>query len=464
MLKEVAVPDIGDFKDVEVAEVLVAPGDRVRIEDPLVVLESDKASMEIPSPCEGVVRELRVSEGDLVSEGSVLAVLEVEEGAGEVARPAPEAPPPSPAEAEAPASAGGAVAGTAESTAAPPARGGAEAAPPVPTTAAPPLAGAPGRPLAPELGPYARADAGEAPPPHASPAVRRLARGLGVDLRLVPGSGPKGRIRKEDVQAYVKALVGRGTAAGVPIAGVQVARAPDIDFSRYGETEVEPLSRIRKLSSAHLHRSWVTVPHVTQFDEADITELEAFRERHREAARELGFKLTFVPFLVAACARALREFPHFNSSLDATGENLILKRYVHIGVAVDTPHGLLVPVIRDADRKGIFELSRELGELAARARERKLTPEDLSGGTFSISSLGGIGGRHFTPIVNHPEVAILGASRSSWQPVYREGSFVPRLMLPLSLSYDHRVIDGADAARFITRLRELLEDLRRILL
>ena len=459
MLKEVAVPDIGDFKDVEVAEVLVAPGDRVRIEDPLVVLESDKASMEIPSPYEGVVRELRVSEGDLVSEGSILAVLEVEEGAGEVARPAPDAeaatappaetasPPPSETPHE------GSGTGRLEAEGGPtPAASRAEA----------PGPGAVAR--APELGPYARADAGEPPPPHASPSVRRLARELGVDLGLVPGSGPKGRIRKEDVQAYVKALVARGGAAGVPIAGVQVARAPEIDFSKYGETEIEPLSRIRKLSSANLHRSWVTVPHVTQFDEADITELEAFRERHRDEARERGFKLTFVPFVVAACARALVEFPRFNSSLDPTGENLVLKRYVHIGVAVDTPHGLVVPVIRNADRKGIFELSRELGELATRARERKLTPEDLSGGTFSISSLGGIGGRHFTPIVNHPEVAILGVSRSRWQPVYREGGFVPRLMLPLSLSYDHRVIDGADAARFITRLRELLEDLRRILL
>jgi pyruvate dehydrogenase E2 component (dihydrolipoamide acetyltransferase) len=305
----------------------------------------------------------------------------------------------------------------------------------------------------------------EHPKAHASPSVRRLARELGVDLQLVPGSGRKGRILKEDVQGYVKAsLGGAGASGGVPIAGVHVAAPVDIDFSKFGATETEPVNRIRKLSAANLHRSWVTVPHVTQFDEADITELERFRKAHRAEAERRGLKLTFLPFIVKASVSALREFPQFNASLDATGENLILKRYYHIGVAVETERGLVVPVVRDADRKGLFELAAELQELSSRARDRKLRPEHLQGGSFSISSLGGIGGTMFTPIVNHPEVAILGVSRMKWSPVHQDGAFVPRLMLPLSLSYDHRVIDGADAARFTTRLAEYLGDLRRVLL
>jgi pyruvate dehydrogenase E2 component (dihydrolipoamide acetyltransferase) len=294
--------------------------------------------------------------------------------------------------------------------------------------------------------------------------VRRLARELGVDLARVPPSGPKGRVRRDDVQRYVQAMLAGGAGGGVPLAGVHVSRPPEIDFARFGPTELQPLNRVRRLAAGNLHRSWVSVPHVTQFDRADVTELEAFREGHRAEAEARGFKLTFLPFVLKACAHALLEFPHFNASLDPTGENLVLKRYVHIGVAVDTEHGLVVPVVRDVDRKGLFALAAELAELGERARARRLRPEDLAGGSFSVSSLGGIGGTFFTPIVNHPEVAILGVSRMEWKPVYRDGAFVPRRILPLSLSYDHRVIDGADAVRFTGRLAALLADLRLLLL
>jgi pyruvate dehydrogenase E2 component (dihydrolipoamide acetyltransferase) len=294
--------------------------------------------------------------------------------------------------------------------------------------------------------------------------VRRLARELGVDLRLVPGTGPKARIRKDDVQAYVKSMIQKGTSAGVPIAGVAVAAPLKFDFAQFGPTEIEPLNRIRKLSAANLHRSWVSIPHVTQHDEADITELDAFRKSMKDDAQQRGVKLTFLPFVLKACAHLLKEMPHFNASLDHLGENLILKRYVHIGVAVETPNGLVVPVVRDADKKGLYEIAAELMDISSRARERKLRPGDLQGGSFSISSLGGIGGTFFTPIVNHPEVAILGVGRMDWRPVWQGEEFAPRLMLPLSLSYDHRVIDGADAARFVTRLSELLADLRRLIL
>jgi pyruvate dehydrogenase E2 component (dihydrolipoamide acetyltransferase) len=299
---------------------------------------------------------------------------------------------------------------------------------------------------------------------HASPSVRRLARELGVELALVPGTGRKGRIVKQDVQGYVKSLVSKGTAAGVPIAGVAVAAPQKFDFSKWGETTSEPLNRIRKLSAANLHRSWVTVPHVTQFDEADITELDAFRKQMKPEAEARGIKLTFLPFVLKACAALLREQPRFNSSLDHTGENLIVKEYINVGVAVETENGLVVPVVRDADKKGLYAIASDLMEISENARTRKLRPADLQGGTFSISSLGGIGGTFFTPIVNHPEVAILGVGKMEWRPIHQDGAFVPRLMLPLSLSYDHRVVDGADAARFTTRLGELLSDLRRIIL
>ncbi len=304
----------------------------------------------------------------------------------------------------------------------------------------------------------------ETPAAHASPSVRKLARELGVDLRLVAGTGRKGRLQKDDVQAYVKSMIVKGTAAGVPIAGVTVAAPLKFDFAKFGPTETSPLNRVRKLSAANLHRSWVTVPHVTQFEEADITDLDAFRREMKPEAEARGVKLTFLPFVLKACAAALREFPQFNASLDHTGENLILKHYYNLGVAVDTENGLIVPVVRDADKKGLYEIAAELMEISEKARTRKLRPGDLQGGSFSISSLGGIGGTFFTPIVNHPEVAILGVGRMDWRPVYEAGAFVPRLILPLSLSYDHRVVDGADAARFTTRLAELLSDLRRLTL
>jgi pyruvate dehydrogenase E2 component (dihydrolipoamide acetyltransferase) len=432
---EFTLPDIGDFQDVDVVEVLVAKGQRVEKEQSLIVLESDKATMEVPSPAAGVIEELRVTVGDQVNEGDLIAVIRAE-GAEEETRPPP---PAHDREAETPAH-------------------DREAETPAPAHEA--ETRAPDREAeapAPEPKPAG-------PVPHAGPSVRRLARELGVDLSLVPGTARKGRITKEDVQRFVKASLGKDTAAGVPLAGVAVAAPLDIDFSRWGETELQPLNRVRRTSSANLHRSWVTVPHVTQFDEADVTELDAFRKAQKAEAEKRGTKLTFLPFVVKAVTRALAEFPHFNASLDRTGESLIVKKYFHIGVAVDTENGLLVPVIRDADQKGLFELAAELEALSERARNRRLKPGDLQGGSFSISSLGGIGGTFFTPIVNHPEVAILGVSRMERRPVWRGDAFVPRLILPLSLSYDHRVIDGADAVRFTGRLAQLLGELRLLLL
>jgi len=423
--REVRLPDIGDFENVDVIELLVKPGDRVEAEQSLLVLESDKATMEIPAPFAGVVKALKVGVGDKVSEGALLAIMDVEEASEAATRSASAQP-------------------TRSETNEKEEKEEKEELAPA------------------DLAPYSAS--GAPIRAHASPSVRRVAREFGVDLALVPGTGAKGRILQEDVQGYVRAVVAQRGAAAVPIAGVSVAAPVEIDFAKWGPTELAPLNRVRRVASANLHRSWVTVPHVTQHDEADVTELEAFREANKSEAAARGAKLTFLPFLVKACAKALQEFPHFNASLDHTGENLILKRYYHIGVAVDTEHGLVVPVVRDADRKGLFELAAELAELSGRARDRRLRPEHLQGGTFSISSLGGIGGSAFTPIVNHPEVAILGVSRMAWKPVWREDAFVPRRLLPLSLSYDHRVIDGADAARFTTRLAALLGDLRRILL
>jgi pyruvate dehydrogenase E2 component (dihydrolipoamide acetyltransferase) len=439
--REIRVPDIGDFRDVDVIELLVKPGDRVAVEGSLVALESDKATMEIPSPVAGIVKELLVRVGDKVSEGSPIARVEVEEGAA--------AAPPAPAEARAPREA---------PPTAPPAEARSERAAAEPC---PPGSLRPSYAFAPE---DLDSEAPSGPRAHASPSVRRLARELGVDLARVAPTGRKARILKQDLQAFVKGALAQGTAAGVTLAGVAVARAPEIDFAKFGPTELQPLNRVRKLSAANLHRSWVTVPHVTQFDAADVTELEGFRKERRAEAESRGFKLTFLPFVVKAVCRALQEHPQFNASLDRTGENLIVKRYFHVGVAVDTEHGLVVPVIRDADRQGIFELARAAQDLSERARARKLSPADMQGGSFSISSLGGIGGTAFTPIVNHPEVAILGVSKMEWRPVWRDGAFVPRLVLPLSLSYDHRVIDGADAARFSARVAELLADLRLLVL
>jgi len=426
---EVRIPAIGDFKDVGVIDVLVKPGDVVKAEASLVTLESDKATMDVPSPAAGTVRELKVKVGDRVREGSVILMLE--EAAGTPAA----APMATPIATPTPIS--------------------------MPTAAATPIATPPATP---PPGP----PAGEGSKVvHASPAVRQVARELGVDLARVPGSGPKGRILKEDVQQLVKQVMSGGAPPGAAAGAfgggaLDLLPWPRIDFAKFGPVETRPLSRIRKIAGANLARNWVMIPHVTQFDEADITDLEAFRQELNREQEKAGVKVTLLAFLVKACVAGLRRFPDFNASLD--GDSLVLKRYFHLGFAADTPHGLVVPVIRDADRKGIAELAREAGELAARAREGKLSPADMQGGCFSISSLGGVGGTKFTPIVNAPEVAVLGVSRSAMRPVWDGKQFLPRLMLPLSLSYDHRVIDGALAARFTTYLAELLRDLRRLLL
>jgi len=443
---EVRVPDIGDFKDVPVIEVMVKAGDTVKAEDPLVTLESDKATMDVPSPGAGTVREVTVSVGDKVSEGTVILTLE---GTSEGGAPSPQEP--APARGEAPGGSRAGAAETAETEAPVPAREPQREQPTAPAGRPSPTAALP------------VAEPGDRPPPHASPAVRSFARDLGADLQLVKGTGRKGRILKEDVTRYVKAeLTEPAPAPGV--AGRGIPEMPAVDFSKFGEIETRPLSRIKKLSAANLHRSWLVVPHVTQHDEADITELEAFRKSRGEEARKRGVRLTLLAFLMKAAVSALAEHPTFNSSLDQSGENLVLKRYYHLGIAVDTPDGLVVPVIRDVDRKSLYELAGELAAVSEKAREKKLSPGDLQGASFTISSLGGIGGTAFTPIVNAPEVAILGVSRSSMKPVWMEGKFEPRLILPFALSYDHRVIDGAAAARFTTHLAGLLSDIRRLLL
>jgi len=432
-MREVVVPDIGDFKDVPVIEVLVKPGDSVKAEDSLVTLESDKATMEVPAPFSGVVKEMKVKVGDKVSQGVAILTLEAD-GAIQPAAPKPAAPAPAPA-----------------ARAAPP-----PAAPPQQPTGVAAPAVAPSPALAPvdEAG-FAHT--------HASPGVRRFARELGVDLTRVKGSGPKGRILKDDVQGYVKSSLSRPAAAPAG-GGLSLLPLPVVDFAKFGATELKPLSRIKKISGANLHRNWVTIPHITQNDEADITELEGFRRQMAEEGQKQGVRVTLLAFLIKAAVAALKQFPQFNASLSPDGESLVLKQYYNIGVAVDTPNGLVVPVIRECDRKGVMQLAKELGEVSARAREGKLSPADMQGGCFSISSLGGIGGLNFTPIINAPEVAILGVSRSVMKPSYRDGQFVPRLMLPLSLSYDHRVIDGAEGARFITYLNAVLSDIRRLVL
>ncbi len=450
-VQDVLVPDIGDFKDVEIIEVNVSAGDEVSENDPLITLESDKASMEVPSPRSGKVVEIKVAVGDKVSEGSLVCTMD--SAGGE------DSPEPEPAEDKAPAEEKEPAKEEAAPEEKPPAKEkAAEAAASVPSTPADPAAPA-------ASGPVDEAAFSKA---HASPSVRKFARELGADLGRVQGSGPKGRILKEDVQAFIKGVLASppqaAAMAGAPAGGLAVADWPKLDFSAFGETEVQPLSKIKKLSGAGLHRNWVVIPHVTHQEDADITELEAFRKEMNEEAKKQGFRLTMVAFLLKASVAALRQFPVFNASLDETRENLILKKYFHIGVAVDTPEGLVVPVIRDVDRKGIFDLAREMGEISEKARARKLGPNDMAGGCFTISSLGGIGGTGFTPIVNAPEVAILGVTRSKMQPVYQDGEFVPRLMLPLSLSYDHRVIDGALAARFAAYLAFILGDVRRLVL
>ncbi|WP_399677076.1 dihydrolipoyllysine-residue acetyltransferase [Xenophilus sp.] len=433
---EVKVPDIGDFKEVAVIEVLVKPGDTVQVEQSLITVESDKASMEIPSSAAGVVKEVKVSVGDKVSEGSVVLVLEGVAGAASAA-PAPAAAAPQAAPAPAPAAA----------TASAPAATPAAAAPHDPT----------------------KAPSGALP--HASPSVRKFARELGVPLEEVKGSGLKGRITQEDVQKFTQAVMSgaaqtQAQAAKAPAggsgAGLDLLPWPKVDFAKFGPVERKDLSRIKKISGANLARNWVMIPHVTNNDEADITELEAFRVSTNKENEKSGVKVTMLAFVIKAVVAALKKFPEFNTSLD--GDTLVYKQYFHVGFAADTPNGLVVPVLKDADKKGILQISKEMGELAKKARDGKLGAADMSGGCFSISSLGGIGGTHFTPIINAPEVAILGLSKGQTKPVWDGKQFVPRLVLPLSLSYDHRVIDGAAAARFNAYLGQLLADYRRIVL
>jgi pyruvate dehydrogenase E2 component (dihydrolipoamide acetyltransferase) len=423
-VKDVAVPDIGDFSDIPIIEVLVSPGDEVRAEDPLVTLESDKATMDVPAPFAGVVKELKVQIGDKVSEGSPLLTLEVEvESEGEGEQPA----------------------------AAPAKETAGESAPPAPTETESPT---PAETAAGDGAPTQQTVA------YASPSVRRLARELKVDLARVEGTGRKGRIVKSDVESFAK---DGGKAAGVGAtdgAGLGLAPWPQVDFEKFGAIDRIQLPRIKKIAGPNLARNWVMIPHVTHHDEADVTDLEAFRKELN--AEQQDVKVTMVALLIKACVASLKAFPEFNASLD--GDELVLKRYWHIGFATDTPQGLVVPVIRDADEKGLLVIAAELRELSGKARDGKLHPNDMSGGTFSISSLGGIGGTGFTPIVNAPEVAILGVTRSAMKPVWDGKQFEPRLMLPLSLSYDHRVIDGAAAARFTAHLAGALTDLRRVLL
>ena len=430
MVKEIVVPDIGDFENVEVIEILVSEGDTVQAEDSLISVESDTAAMEIPAPEAGVVKEVKVKLGDKVSQGSLILLLEpsaTETGAETAAKPQetkPQKTEPAPA----------------QKPAAPAAK---------PATPA-------GR-----VSPTAKIDEASFSKAYATPSVRKFARELGVDLGKVEGSGRKGRITREDVQNFVKRALAQGGGAG---GGLGVAPMPEIDFSQWGEVDIQPLSKINKLTGQNLHRNWVTIPHVTQFDEADITDMESFRKEMAAEYKEKGIRITPLVFMMKAVVSALKEFPRFNSSLDATGENLILKNYFNVGIAVDTPDGLVVPVVRGVDRKSLVELAVELGEISQKAREKKLKPSDMQGGCITISSLGGIGGTKFTPIVNAPEVAILGVSRSKMQPVWNGKEFEPRLMLPLSLSYDHRVIDGADGARFTSFLSRVLSDTRRLLL
>ena len=419
---EVVVPDIGDFTDVPVVEILVSEGDEVKEETPLVTLESDKASMDVPSPAAGVIGEIKVSVGDTVSEGTPLMSLSADGASAE----------------------GGAAAADGSGSESAPEPAQAEASPQEPAEPAP-ADPAPAEPAPATTG----SDA------YAGPGARRRARELGVDLSSVNGTGRKDRILVEDVERHAKAPAGGG---GGGLGGLDLPPWPEVDFAKHGPVERVELPRIKQIAGPNLQRNWITIPHVTHNEEADITELEAYRVRENEKLAEQGVKLTMVALLLKACVVSLKEFPEFNSSL--AGTSLVLKRYYHLGFAADTPHGLMVPVIRDVDKKDLVEIAGELRELSGKAREGKLGPAQMAGGTFTISSLGGIGGTSFTPIVNAPEVAILGVTRSATRPVWRDGAFVPRLMLPLSLSYDHRVIDGAAAARFCAHLADTLSDVR----
>lgn len=450
MLKEVVVPDIGSYSNVDIIEVLVKVGDTIAKEVALITLETDKATMEIPSPYAGIIKELKVKVGDKVSAGNVILMLETSDVAASAA--------------STPTSAPAVVQSEAASTTTPTAA----------ATAAIPVA-APTPTPAPSAATVTTTGSAEV---HAGPGARRLARELGADLTRIQGTGRKGRLLPSDVQKYVKSIVQQfqsgagmvgGTAGAAGIGALasgpmtNIPPWPQIDHAQFGAITKEPLSRIKKLSGGFLHRNWIMVPHITQFDEADITDLEQFRKQSQALAEE-GVKLTPLVFIMKAVTATLQAFPTFNASLDANASELILKKYFHIGVAVDTPNGLVVPVVRDVEQKGLFQLAKELGEISKRARQGQLKAQEMQGSSFSISSLGGIGGTAFTPIINVPDVAILGVSKAQMKPIYQEESFKPRLMLPLSLSYDHRVIDGAEAARFITYLVKQLSDIRRLLL
>ena len=435
--REILLPDIGDFEAVDVIEVPVNVGDTVNAEDTIVTLESDKATMDIPSPASGVVTKLLVNVGDSIAQGAPLLLMDESESSevGDTEKTAEVTPSASPDKAP--------EVQTEEPSV--------QTAPPATHRAAPAVM---------ETSQLVGGSRSEKA--HASPSVRRFARELGVDLGLVYGKGSKGRILKEDVKAFTKSMLSGNKLGGSGNFGFP--EIPPVDFSRFGQTEMQPLSRLKRLGGQALHRSWITVPHVTQFDEADISDLEEFRKSELDAAKAEGIKLTLVTFLVKAVVVALQKFPEFNSSITSDGENLVIKKYFHIGVAVNTKNGLVVPVIKDADKKGLFEIADEISQLSNKAQEGKLSPADMQGGCFTISSLGGIGGTAFTPIVNAPEVAILGVSRSAMKPVYENGEFVPRLMMPYALSYDHRVIDGVAGAKFTQFLSTILTDIRHILL
>jgi pyruvate dehydrogenase E2 component (dihydrolipoamide acetyltransferase) len=431
MAQDITVPDLGDFKDVEVIDVLVKAGDEIEVDTPLITLETEKATMDVPSTAAGVVKAVAIKKGDRVSKGNV--IVQVEGGESAQKKPAPaESPPPKPAPA-------------------------AEAPKPKAPEPEPQAAPAPSRPAAP-VAPVAINEAGFATA-HASPSVRKFARELGVDLGGIKGSGLKGRVTADDVKAWVKQALRTGAPAG----GGALPKVPEVDFSKFGAIELKPLGRIQKISGPRLQASWLNVPHVWQMDEADITELEETRNKLKVEAGKAGVKLTPLAFILRACVKALREFPLVNTSLDASGQNLVWKKYMHLGFAADTPNGLVVPVIRDADKKDVYELARELATLSEKARAGKLSAAEMQGASFTVSSLGGIGGTSFTPIINAPEVAILGVARSSMRPVYQDGKFVPRLILPFTFAYDHRVIDGAAAVRFTTFLAQKLADVKGLL-
>ncbi len=449
-IKDVLVPDIGEFDAVEVIEVLVKSGDTVAVEDPLITMESDKASMDVPSPFAGTVKDLKIKAGDKVSQNDLILTLKVEESAQDTAEMSAEttektspqsSSSTSTTSVTAPQQTGEAAIVKAESVSS-------ESSPAERVRRPPPVV------MPVEQKDFLRA--------HASPSIRKFARELGVDLSRVHGSGRKQRITKDDVQEFVKQALGGIASGNVATTGTGIPEMPEIDFSKFGPVEIQPLSRIKKKTGINLHRSWLNLPIVTHHDEADITELEYFRKSLKDEAAKQGVRVTALSFLLKASAVAIRKHPNFNSSLTVDRENLVLKKYLHIGVAVDTPDGLVVPVIRDVENKGLLELAKELGELGERARTKKLKSSDLQGGCFSISSLGGIGGTAFTPLVNAPEVAILGVTRSRMMPVWNGKEFLPRLMLPLDLTYDHRVIDGAQAARFMVDLCSVLGDLRRM--